>query len=108
MTADTLAQEAEKMRRVPGIIFVDGATGRRPHADGTGLDVFEIIKIYREVDEDWERLRSSLYWLPEAPLRAALLYTQLYPDEIEERLRREDYWTPETLYAAYPFMNPDR
>ena len=38
--------EAEKMRRVPGIVFADGPTGRRARITGTGIDVFELISGY--------------------------------------------------------------
>ena len=107
MTSHVLSEE-EKMQRVPGIIFVDGATGRRPHAEGTGLDVFEIIKIYRGCDEDWECLKAALYWLPEDRLRAALLYTQTFPDDVMPRVLAEESLRPEDVYAQYPFMNPNR
>ena len=50
MTTKELSEE-EKMRRVPGILFVDGATGRRARVQGTGLEVFEIIHGYEVVGE---------------------------------------------------------
>jgi uncharacterized protein (DUF433 family) len=50
--AEALA-EVEKMRRVPGIIFVDGVTGRRACISGTGLQVWEVIKHYRALDNDF-------------------------------------------------------
>jgi hypothetical protein len=43
MTAQTI-DEAARMTRVPGIIFVDSATGGRvARIAGTGLEVWEII-----------------------------------------------------------------
>jgi hypothetical protein len=38
-----LLTEAEKMRRVPGIAFADGTSGRVPRIAGTGLEVFKSI-----------------------------------------------------------------
>ena len=35
--------EAERMKKVPGIIFVEGPAGRRARVGGTGLEVFEIV-----------------------------------------------------------------
>jgi hypothetical protein len=42
-----LLTEALKMRRVPGIVMVDGPTGRRAVVAGSGLDVWEIIATWR-------------------------------------------------------------
>ena len=82
--------EAERIRRVPGIVFVDGAAGRRARVAGTGLDVFEIVKTLREVDGDLSRLHEAYSWLSEAQLQAALTYTKEYPVEIEQRLDLEE------------------
>jgi uncharacterized protein (DUF433 family) len=98
--------EAIKMARVPGIIFADGATGRRARVAGTGIEVFEIIGSYRAVGEDWERLRECYDWLSEGQLRAAVTYAETYPDEINARLAREEELTPEYVYAKYPYMKP--
>ena len=89
MALETLS-EAERMRRVPGIVFVDGPTGRRAHVEESGLDVFEVIKLYRECGEDRRRLAMTLHWLSGEQLDAALLYAQGFPDEIEARLAREE------------------
>lgn len=82
MTAADLLAEVEKMERVPGIIFVDGVGGRRARVAGTGLEVFEVIQVYRSCGEDWDRLKAGLHWLTDDQLRAALSYFELYPDEI--------------------------
>jgi hypothetical protein len=44
--------EAARMQRVPGIVFADGPTGRRARVAGTGLDGFEVIRTYRQVNQD--------------------------------------------------------
>jgi uncharacterized protein (DUF433 family) len=98
--------EAEKMQRVPGIIYADGPTGRRARIAGTGLDVFEVIGPYRYMTGGWPELRAAYHWLTEAQLRAALTFYETFPDEIDARLAREDAWTEERLYATYPFMKP--
>lgn len=36
------------MDEVPGIYFVDGALGRRPALMGSGLDVWEVVKVFRD------------------------------------------------------------
>ncbi|MQA89493.1 MAG: DUF433 domain-containing protein [Gemmatimonas sp.] len=94
------------MRRAPGIVFVDGATGRRAALGGTGLDVWEIIATWREGGESYEELVRNYPWLSEAQLRAALGYYELYPEAIDRRLEREERWTPERVKRELPLATP--
>ena len=81
--------EAEKMRQVPGIVYVDGLAGRRAAIDGTGLDVFELIKTYKNIGDDPEGLASVYDWLTPEQIQAALTFYRLFPAEIDARLHRE-------------------
>lgn len=36
------------MDEVPGVYFVDGALGRRPALIGSGLDVWEVVKVFKD------------------------------------------------------------
>jgi uncharacterized protein (DUF433 family) len=101
-----LLDEALKMRRIPGIVFVDSPSGRVAKIAGTGLGVWEIIMSHRVVDEDWDRLREEYEWLTEFQLRAALAYAEAYPEEIERRIQLDERWTPERVWETYPFMRP--
>ncbi len=99
--------ESNKMRRIPGIVFVDSPSGGRvARIAGTSLEVFEIVQAYRSVENSWPRLKESFHWLSDAQLRAALAYAEAYPEEIEERIRRDEQWTPQTVWTRYPFMRP--
>lgn len=100
-----LLREAVRMRRVPGIIFVDSRTGRRPVIAGTGLDVWEVIATWQALGGDEEKLREAYDWLTESQLRAALNYYALYPQEIDERLSVEESWTPERVRRELPFAS---
>lgn len=93
------------MRRVPGIVFIDGATGRRA-ALARGLDIWEIIATWQEVSRSYEELHQKYPWLTETQLRAALAYYELYPDEIDARLEREAQLTPERVWQEFPFLKP--
>jgi uncharacterized protein (DUF433 family) len=107
-TALDLLTEALRMRRAPGIIFVDGPTGRRAAIAGTGVDVWEVIATWRDGGQDYDDLRRNYSWLSEAQLRAALGYHSLYPEEIDRRLEREAGWTPERVRREMPFATPRR
>lgn len=104
--ATSLLTEAIRMRRVPGVIFVDGLDSRRAAVAGTGLEVWEIAATYKAVGEDTERLGRSYPTLSEGQLSSALAYYELYPDEIEARLEREEAWTPQGVWNQYPFTRP--
>src|SRR5690349_4476475 len=82
MATETLS-EAERMRRVPGIVFVDGATGRRARVAGSGIEVFEVAWVYR-ARQSWDGTRE---WfdriLTDEQLAAARAYYVAFPDEID-------------------------
>lgn len=106
MTTKLQAEEAERMRRVPGIVFRDGTCGRVPCIVGTGLEVWEIVRGYRQVDEDFARLQYGYDWLSAEQLQAALHYASLYPDEVNARIAEDDAFDIEKLWAEYPFTRP--
>ena len=89
LDVEQLLDEVKKMRRVPGIVFADGAFGRVPRVAGTGIEVFEVIQRYEGFGRSWDRLAESFDWLKPEQLRAALTYYEAYPDEVNARLDRE-------------------
>jgi uncharacterized protein (DUF433 family) len=105
VTADLL-EEAIRIRRIPGIVFADGPTGRRAVVAGSGLDVWEIVATWQHEGKDFDLLRRSYPWMTDPQLRAALSYYELHPEEIEERLARERQWTPERVARELPLISP--
>ena len=103
-----LLTEATKMRRCPGIVFVDGPSGRRARIAGMGLDVWEVVATYKSLDRDLTRLHQAYQWLSEAQLRAALGYYTAYPDEIDRRVTLNERWTGERLRAQHPSLTVNR
>ena len=71
--ANELIEEAIKARRCPGIMFGDGITGRRARIEGTGIDVWEVIRDYEGMDNNFEDLKEAYHWLTERQLKAALI-----------------------------------
>ncbi len=106
MTSETI-DEAERMRRVPGILFVDGATGRRARIAGTGIEVFEVVKRYRAV-HDWADTRRFHDMLSDAEFAAARAYYEAFPDEIDawlddaDRIDEEEMALSERFGPHYP------
>ncbi len=78
-----LIEEALRMRKCPGIYFADEPAGREAKIAGTGLSVWEVIAVYKALAKDIQALRSRFDWLTEAQIKAARLYYQSYPQEID-------------------------
>ena len=106
--AKDLLAEAIKMRRCPGIVFVDGVSGRRARIAGTGLEVWEVMSTYRSVDQDFGRLQKAYHWLTEQQLRAAIGYYAVYREEIDELIKLNESWSKETVNERFPFLKRDR
>jgi uncharacterized protein (DUF433 family) len=83
-------EEGTRMRRCPGIIFTDGPSGRRATVAGTGIDVWEVVRVFRACGDDPRALERALPQLSTPHIQAALSYYRLYRDEINERIRLED------------------
>jgi len=98
-----LLNEAIRMRRAPGVVFVDSLSGRRATLTGTGLEVWEIIATWLAVDRDYRRMRDAYDWLTEPQLRAAIGYYELYPKEVDARLARETQWTADQVRKELHF-----
>ena len=102
LTSELIA-EAVKMRKCPGIVFVDGATGRRARIEGTGLDVWELISSYQELNNDLAALKEVFHWLTDRQIIAAIGYAKTYPDEIEMFIRKNKAWSKEKARNELPF-----
>jgi uncharacterized protein (DUF433 family) len=102
--ANDLMIEAVKMRHCPGILFAAGPTGRRARIAGSGIDVWELMATFRQVDENYDKLKKTYHWLSDLQIRSALSFYRLYPDEIDERIARSETKTPDRVFERYPFL----
>lgn len=107
-TTKDLLMEAIKMRRCPGIVFANGVSGRRARIAGSGLEVWEVISNYRNVNKDFQRLRRTYHWLTEQQLSAAIGYYVSYCDEIDRLIERNESWSKEEVVKKYPFLSRER
>lgn len=105
VTKDLLT-EAIKMRRCPGIVFVEGTSGRRARMAGTGIEVWEIISGYKTLGQNFERLKKAYHWLSSEQIKAALGYYSAYPQEIDRLIEQNEKWTESKIKERYPFMIP--
>lgn len=101
---ESLAEEALRARRFPGVAFRGTDWNRRPWVIGTALDVWEIVAAARGYASP--RRMADETGLTEVQVRLALAFYEEFPGEIDDaiadnersldQLRRE-YPTIETL-----------
>ncbi len=106
--ASELLDEALKQRQAPGVAFVDGASGRRAVVAGSGIDVWEVVRSWKEADEDLAVTLAAYPSLSEIQVRAALGYYTQFPAEIDARLERESAWSEERVRRELPYATPRR
>jgi uncharacterized protein (DUF433 family) len=85
--AERYLAEGLLMDEIPGIHFVDGAMGRRAALMGSGLDVWEVVKVIR--DNDGSASEAAAYLEVEPRLvEVALLYYGSNREEIDSWIAR--------------------
>lgn len=99
---ETLAEEAIRTRRFAGIGFRGAERSRRAWVIGTGLDVWEVVELYR--GKGRERVLSE-HNVSERQLDLALAYYAAYPREIDEALE-ENARNAEEWHRLSPSVIP--
>jgi uncharacterized protein (DUF433 family) len=102
---EALADEGLRMRRFPGIGFMGPEHDRRAYLLGTGLEVWEVVELYRDYGEEEKGLMLEAHPVTERQLRVALAYHREYPEEIDRHVR-ENARTPEEWDEIYPGLIP--
>jgi hypothetical protein len=90
--AQRLVDEGLRMADHPGVVFKDGPSGRRA-ALAYGPDIWEVVKVLREMDERGEDAvdaAAEVLNLPVTKIRAAMRYYGAYPHEIDTEVDQAD------------------
>lgn len=90
--ARTLLEEGLRMAEHPRIIFRTGPAGRRPGLVH-GLDVWEVISVFREIEargEEALQQTAELTYLSVDQVRAAVRYYAEFTDEIDDWIDRNN------------------
>jgi uncharacterized protein (DUF433 family) len=96
---ESLADEALRARRFPGIAFRGADWNRRPWVIGTALDVWEVIDALRDLETPERLLAESD--LTEAQLHVALAYYEAFGEEIDTAIA-ENRRSLAQLHREYP------
>lgn len=102
---EALADEGLKMRLFPGIGFLGPDHDRRAYLSGTGLEIWEVVELYRDYGEAKRKLLLEAHPLTERQLEVALAYHREHPEEIDWRVEENDR-TPEEWHRLYPGVAP--
>lgn len=90
--AERYIEEGLRMDAHPGIVFRDGATGRRAALAG-GIDVWEMIMVVKDQEGDVEQaIEAAAEHLEISPVvvRTAVRYYGAHPEEIDRWLQRNE------------------
>jgi len=98
---ESLAEEAMRVRRFPGIGFRGDDARRRPWILGSGLDLWEIVHMLEDYGSIERLVRDTQ--LTERQVKLALAYRDAYPEEIEEAIA-ENRRSAAELGELYPFV----
>jgi uncharacterized protein (DUF433 family) len=99
---ESLADEAMRVRRFPGLAFRGSDWDRRPWVIGTALDVWEIVEALRDFGTPERLLGESD--LTEAQLNVALAYYGEFGSEIDTAIE-ENRRSLEELRREYPTID---
>jgi uncharacterized protein (DUF433 family) len=85
--AERYLAEGLVMDEVPGVHFLDGPMGRRPALMGSGLDVWEVVKVLK--DNDGSAAEAAAYLEVEPRLiETAIRYYGSSREEIDDWIAR--------------------
>ena len=91
-----------RMQRFPGIVFVEGPAGRRAHLAGTGLDVWEVVRLLQEY-QTAAKLRENFPRLSSIAIQIAQAYAEAYPEEINAFVEMNNQ-SPQDLRERLPWL----
>ena len=91
-----LIEEGLRRSEFAFIDFRDSSAGRQAYIQGSTLAVWEIMLVVRSYKGNVSAVAKHLSW-PEAKVRAAVNYAEVFPEEIEEATSENDSTDFETL-----------
>lgn len=100
-TSARLVEEGLRRSEFALIDFRDSRAGRQAYMQGSTLAVWEIMLLVRSYRGKVAAVAKHLKW-PEAKVRAAVNYAEVFPEEIEEATSENDSADFETLKRMLP------
>ncbi|MDR7434525.1 MAG: DUF433 domain-containing protein [Armatimonadota bacterium] len=102
-TASLLLSEKLREEEFPLIEFRASGLGRQPYIKGTGLAVWEVALVAKQLGMDARKVAEHLGW-PEERVQAALRYAEVYPDEVWPLVEEAESTTLQQLRRKLPWL----
>lgn len=96
-----LVEEGLRRSEFGFIDFRDSPAGRQAYLQGSTLAVWEVMLLFRNYKKDASAVAGHLRW-PEAKVRAAVNYTEAFPEEIDEAMAENEATDFEALKRMLP------
>lgn len=96
-----LVEEGLRRSEFAFIDFRDSSAGRQAYIQGSTLTVWEIMFLLRSYKGNVQAVAKHLRW-PQAKVRAAVNYAEVFPEEIKEATFENDSADFETLKRMLP------
>jgi hypothetical protein len=96
-----LVEEGLRRSEFAFIDFRDSPVGRQAYIQGSTLAVWEVVLLLRACKNNVSAVATHLRWA-ETKVKAALNYTEAFPDEINRALSENDSADFETLKRQLP------
>src|SRR6201996_7215069 len=82
-TSARLVEEGLRRSEFAFLDFRDSPAGRQAYIQGSTLAIWEVMLLLRSYKGDVKDVAKHLNW-PEAKVRAALNYSEAFPEEVKE------------------------
>jgi hypothetical protein len=96
-----LVEEGLRRGEFAFLDFRDSAAGRQAYIQGSTLAVWEILLLVQSYKGNLSAVAKHLRW-PEAKVRAAVNYAEVFPEEIAEAMSDNDAADFQTLKRMLP------
>jgi hypothetical protein len=96
-----LVEEGLRRSEFAFLDFRDSPVGRQAYVQGSTLAIWEVVLLLRSYKGNTEGVAKHLRW-PEAKVRAALNYSEAFPEEIGEAIAENDSMDFDRLKRMLP------
>src|SRR5579859_2331794 len=98
-----LVEEGLRRSEFAFLDFRDSPAGRQAYIQGSTLAIWEVMLLLRSYKGDVRDVAKHLNW-PEAKVRAALNYSEAFPEEVNEAIAENDSTDFDSLRRMLPQM----
>ncbi len=101
-------REREQVAAFPDVEYVWTATSRVARLKDTGIQIWQVVRAFRDLEGDRAGLRAAFDVLTPAQVERALGFYAAYPAEIDARILADDEWTEKRVAALNERLTKSR